>query len=252
MIHYFRRFHMGRTNASGQLRRPDIDAFLSEITGLIHVGANSGQERQQYAKHDLDVLWIEPHPTVFQELERNIAPFRKQRAIQSLITDSDDLTHEFHVSSNSGASSSILKFKHHKDIWPQVYFTGTITLTSVTLDTLLSRHNIDPHLYQALVLDTQGSELLVLRGAKRLIPSLRYIKTEVSDFEAYADCCQLVDIRCFMSAHGFYEKHLRNCVSRSQGGSYYNALYQRRCSLSSFLKRVLASYTNSILKRPTL
>ena len=41
---------------------------LSQCRGVIHVGANSGQERKVYARLGLDVLWIEPIPGVFAEL----------------------------------------------------------------------------------------------------------------------------------------------------------------------------------------
>ena len=64
--------------------------------------------------------------------------------------------------------------KEHRDVWPKVDFTKTITLRSSTLATLLARERIDPQRYDALVMDTQGSELLVLqrRGARARALSL--------------------------------------------------------------------------------
>ena len=38
------------------------DAFLRKVSGVIHVGANLGQERAHYARFRLDVVWIEPIP----------------------------------------------------------------------------------------------------------------------------------------------------------------------------------------------
>ena len=38
------------------------DAYLKRVTGVIHVGANAGQERELYASFHLDVVWIEPIP----------------------------------------------------------------------------------------------------------------------------------------------------------------------------------------------
>ena len=55
-----------------------FDDFLSEVTGLIHVGANSGQERDIYAAKGLSVLWIEALLDVFADLETNIAGLPKQ------------------------------------------------------------------------------------------------------------------------------------------------------------------------------
>src|SRR5882762_6712763 len=63
------------------------DRFLARISGVIHVGAHAGEERDQYAKLGLRVIWIEPIPEVFERLQANIAGYPDQRAIQSLITD---------------------------------------------------------------------------------------------------------------------------------------------------------------------
>ncbi len=63
------------------------------------------------------------------------------------------------VSNNEGQSSSILDFKYHKDIWPHVDFVGEIEMRSVTLPSAPALNNIDVSLYNALVMDTQGSEL---------------------------------------------------------------------------------------------
>ena len=50
--------------------------FLSQVSGVIHIGANTGQERHAYAAHD--VIWIEPIPDVFDKLLENIQDFPKQ------------------------------------------------------------------------------------------------------------------------------------------------------------------------------
>src|SRR5689334_3816241 len=152
-----------------RLRRwfgPDPNRFLRSVHGVIHVGANAGQERALYERQGLDVLWIEPIPEVFAALRANIAAFPRQRALQALVTDRDDHDYEFHVANNAGESSSILELKQHKDVWPKVAFTASIKLRSVTLPTLLAREGVDITRYDALVMDTQGSELLVLQGAQ--------------------------------------------------------------------------------------
>ncbi len=222
-----------RTKIKTALRRmraffePDPNRFLRDVAGVIHVGANSGQERHLYAAHGLDVIWVEPIPEVFEQLSARLAGFPKQRGLQCLVADTDDQDYAFHVASNDGGSSSILELKHHKDLWPDVRFEKTITLRSKTLPTLLSLHQLDCRNYQALILDTQGSELLILKGAAGLLSSFSYIKTEVADFEAYEGCCQLEEVSAFLSSHGFKE-HSRLCfATRREGGSYYDVVYKR-------------------------
>lgn len=57
----------------------DLDTFLTDASGVIHIGANSGQERDIYARQGLDVVWVEPIPEVFAELKQNITPLKRQR-----------------------------------------------------------------------------------------------------------------------------------------------------------------------------
>ena len=213
-----------------RLRRwvgPDPNRFLRSAHGVIHVGANVGQERALYARLGLDVLWIEPIPEVFATLRENIAPLPKQQALQALVTDRDDHDYEFHIANNAGESSSILELKQHKDVWPKVAFTDSIKLRSVTLPTLLARQRVDITRYDVLVMDTQGSELLVLKGAQRLLPGFAYIKTEVPDFEAYEGCAQLVDLAAFLAAQGFTELVRNRFATRAAGGSYYDVVFRR-------------------------
>ena len=56
-----------------------------------------------------------------------------------------------------------------------------------------------------LVIDTQGSELLVLKGALPILHHFKYIQTEVPDFEAYKGCCQLKDLQFFLVGLGYQE-----------------------------------------------
>jgi hypothetical protein len=50
------------------------------------VGANEGQERDIYARHNLNVLWIEPLPDVFRILGENTSRTPRQTAENYLIT----------------------------------------------------------------------------------------------------------------------------------------------------------------------
>lgn len=207
------------------------DRFLEHVSGVIHVGANTGQERVLYHRFNLRVIWIEPIPRVFDELSANLRGYPNQRAIRSLVTDRDGEEYRFHIANNNGASSSILDLKGHMDIWPEVSYKETILLKSTTLASLFETENIDPSGYQALIVDTQGSELLVLRGSVPVLHGFEYIKTEVPDFESYAGCCQLSDMDAFMYQHGYVQLSRSKFASRPQGGSYFDILYKKKGQL---------------------
>lgn len=207
--------------------RKDHDRFLKNVTGVIHVGANTGQEAVLYDKYGLSVVWIEPIPEVFETLKSNIAGFTKQIAIQGLVTDIEDKEYEFNVASNYGASSSILELNLHQDIWPEIQYERKIKIQSKTLVSILKDNHIDISKYDTLIMDTQGSELLVLKGAIPVIKNFTYIKTEVPDFESYKGCCQLKDIESFLSALGYKEFSRHKFIEHPDEGNYYDVVYKK-------------------------
>ncbi len=207
--------------------RKDYDKFLKKVKGVIHVGANTGQEIPMYAKYGLQVVWIEPIPEVFETLKTNLNGVKKQQAIKGLVTDKENEEYEFHIASNYGASSSILDMSLHQDIWPDIKFDKTIKLRSNTLTTLLNNNQVDLSQYDTLIMDTQGSELLVLKGAIPILQHFTYIKTEVSDFESYKGCCQLKDIDSFLSQNGFTTFSSHKFAQHPNGGAYYDVVYKK-------------------------
>jgi FkbM family methyltransferase len=204
-----------------------IDAKLRKCQGVIHVGANSGQERKAYAKARLSVVWVEPIPAVFAGLEANISSYPSQRAVRALLTDVDGAEYNFKIANNGGASSSIFDFKEHKDIWPHVYYTSEQPMRSTTLASLLARENIDPKQYSALVMDVQGAELLVLKGAGERLREFAYVKAEAADFESYAGCCTLADLSSYLERFGFVESDRKKFASHPNGGRYWDVTWIR-------------------------
>ncbi len=209
------------------LFRGKPDRFLKKISGVIHVGANLGQEIKLYAQYGLFVVWIEPIPDVFEKLQSNLNGIPKQIAIKGLVTDIDNVEYHFHLASNNGASSSILEFNLHQDVWPDITYERTIKLYSQTLPFLLKSNNVNLSKYDMLIVDTQGSELLVLKGAIPILHHFSYIQTEVADFEAYKGCCQVKDVQLFLGQQGFKEISRHRFAIHPDGGSYYDIIYER-------------------------
>ena len=210
-----------------RIRHRDPWHGLAKAKGVVHVGANTGQERFLYARLGLSVVWIEPLPSAFAALTANIRDLPRQRALQALVTDVDGRPTTLHVSSNAGLSSSILDLAQHRDVWPDVGYVGEITMPSTTLATLLDAADVDPDDYDALVLDTQGAELQVLSGAGEWLTRASLVLLEAADFEAYAGCCQVDDLTDFLGERGFREVARRTFATRAEGGSYYELLFAR-------------------------
>jgi FkbM family methyltransferase len=206
--------------------RPDRDRFLNKVRGVIHVGANEGQERAGYARRGLHVLWVEPILEVFYRLTDNIRPYPLQIARNSLITDCDGAQYTFNISGNVGLSSSIFDLERHREMFPDVDFVDTIQLTSTTLDTLLDAPDLNRAAYDALVLDVQGAELLVLRGAQRTLMRTHYVKAEAADFASYKGGTSVDEIVTFMKERGFRMIKSHKFNEKAGVGSYFDLLFR--------------------------
>lgn len=204
------------------------DDFLGKVSGVLHIGANTGQERDIYRARGLDVLWIEPIPDVFEELVKNISDYPRQKALCALLSDQDSMEYPFHIANNRGASSSIFLFGQHRDIWPDVDYVATQYLVSTRLDTLLQRENVLPSAYPAMVIDVQGAELLVLKGAGQTLREFRFIKAEAADFECYVNAAKLDDLQRYLNPMGFAEISRHKFATHPKGSAYWDVVWEHK------------------------
>ena len=206
------------------------DRFLKSCASIVHVGANSGQERELYSHYDLEVIWIEPIPAVYEQLVSNIKPYPKQTAIQALLTDRAGETVKLNIANNSGESSSIFDLALHKDIWPEVDYVDHVQLQTETLDRLLERESVRRPV-DAIILDTQGSELLVLMGAQALLRQTNYVKVEAADFESYRGGATVETIEEFLKGFSFQLVEKSRFAGHPSGGGYFDLLFKRSGAL---------------------
>ncbi len=201
---------------------PGFHDYLKAAHGVIHIGAHTGQERDLYG--DLPVVWIEALPVAFKVLCEQIADRPKQRAFNYLVADGR--RHKFGVSNNAGQSSSIFDFALHKELWPDVGHVASLDVDSVTLAKIIDRHGLDLNVYDALVLDVQSAELLVLQGAGDYLARFKWIQAEACDFEAYRGGCQLKDLDEYLGSRGFVREKLFAGQGRAGVGVCFEAMYR--------------------------
>lgn len=187
-----------------------------------------------YARLDLTVVWVEPIPEVFLQLQRHLRQYPKQTAVQALVSSGDGERVTFNVASNNGESSSMLAPGGHLESWPDVAFTRQIELETTSMATLLDRDDSTLPPRSALVMDTQGSELMILTGATSVLNRFLYVKVEAPDFEAYVGCPSADDLSAFMAAQGFRltGRFPGPEVTRGQG-RYYDLVFTRSVSTRS-------------------
>ncbi len=178
-----------------------IENFDLRITGVVHVGAHTGEEALDY--HDAgitNVWWIEGNPDIIDTLRRNVMPYG-HHVVCALVADVADEERTFHVTNFQSLSSSLLDFGTHTKVSPDVHFVEHKTLTTSTLDGIVEDQGIADCNF--LNMDLQGAEMLALRGASRLLQSIDYVFTEINVDELYLGCVRLPHLDAFLGDLGF-------------------------------------------------
>lgn len=184
-----------------------IDEHQRSATGILHLGAHTGQEREAYARNHRPVAWVEAHPVIYRRLQDNLKPFPEQLALRGLLAEVDGREMDFRRSNNmNGESSSMFEFGVHAHaLWPdqELEMIERVPLRTVTLDTLLAEHGLAAADYDFWVIDLQGAELRALQGAQQSLHACRAILMEVSTVEVYRGGVQWAELRDYLQARGF-------------------------------------------------
>lgn len=180
--------------------------------GILHVGANSGQEAETYHSHGVKkVVWIEALPNVYEKLFNHIKKYPNQIAIKACVSDKDNEEVTFHESNNEGQSSSFLELGTHKTAHPEVHYVKDYKMVTTRLDTLLQNAEIVDygHGLDMLCMDIQGAEMLALKGLGDMIKQFNKVYLEVNTAYVYEGCALLPEIEKYLKGYGFTKREER-------------------------------------------
>jgi FkbM family methyltransferase len=197
------------------LRNPKI---LNTIYGInptlvIHVGAQNGQSRIDYIKLGAKrFYWFEALPELAAILRNR---YKEDEVFEGVVWSTPDIDIDF-FQLNESANSSAIKIKQASTHQIQeIHKLRTLTLDSVFADKELETEAL-------LVLDVQGAELEVLKGATNLLKSIHYLICEIGvTDQGYDSVPTEIDITSILSQYG-----LKKSISRiSKNGTYIDQLY---------------------------
>jgi len=186
----------------------ELTKYMSQSSGILHIGAHRGSEAPIYEWFGKKVIWIEANPKIFLDLKINIKPYKFQRAICGLLTDKENTLKKFYISNNDAASSSIYKFGSlscgEESLWKNknLNMIDEIKLKTKTLDKLIDENNIEIENYDHWVIDVQGAELAVLQGSKKKIQFCNSLYIEVSQGDVYRNGSQWIEVKKFLKSKG--------------------------------------------------
>lgn len=194
-IHVYRAMH----ESDFQLSRRIEAQLIKQARGILHIGANNGQESEFYSQFGAPVLWIEADPRMFSELVKNIEKYSQQKAVCALLGSENLTSVKFNLASNSGASSSI----YLPEAGAKLPFTmsGYLEIEMKRLDSLFS--DIDDFIYDHWIVDVQGAELPVLQGSGELIHKCNSVIVEAKHKSFYSGGTNYNDLEDFLVQEGF-------------------------------------------------
>lgn len=211
-----------------------MDFYGIGTTGILHVGANTGQEFDDYRKSSAQtIVYVEPESKVFDVLERKVADAPGHHAVKALCSDSVGEAVTFNIASNNGQSSSMLPLGSHAELYPDITYVNQEHLVTTTVDELVFEKFVGARL-NLLVLDVQGAEVKVLRGATKTLQRVDAIFTEVAEIPLYDGGCTWRDVDALLTPMGFQMKTIK--IGRRRWG---NAFFVRDAALGSAPSKIV-------------
>lgn len=192
-----------------------------KINGVIHVGAHHGQEYDDYVAIDaLPVLFIEPCQKAFAVLCNKFKyhDVEHVRLFQSACGSEFSISQMNVEQANNGMSNSLLRPIRHLQQYPNIQFTETEEVEVRRLDEIIEHLEFKGNF---LVMDVQGYELEVLKGATETLKGINYIYTEINRDEVYEGCARVEQL----------DQHLTDFTrveTSWAGGTWGDAIYKRK------------------------
>lgn len=200
--------------------------------GVIHVGAHEGQELPLYRAMGFRcILLIEANPAVFARLSTATADNPGIELRHCALGESEGVAALRLTTFDQ--SSSLLRLKLHREVYPEIEECGILAVPARRLDSLLAERPGSAADFNLLVLDVQGAELLVLRGAEDSLAGFDAVVSEINFAELYEGCALAHELDAFLDGHGF----CRVATSCFHHPTWGDALYLRPAHVRAAAER---------------
>jgi hypothetical protein len=173
--------------------------LISNIKGIIQVGANSGQELSLLKSVSNNIILIEPIPELAENLKNN----NPDCLVIPCALGSQNSEMDFLISSNQGESSSLLKPLNHTKFYPDINFNRSIKISVKTFESIINEYNLNINNFNVLLSDTQGYDLEVIKGFNSNIYNFDLIIVEYINSKLYENDSSLIDIENYLIHFGF-------------------------------------------------
>lgn len=199
----------------------DITKHLKkEIVGIIQVGAHHGNEYQFLKNISENILMFEPQKEAYDILCNSFKDEKLLKIKNVAVGSENKKMMMFKETANQGQSSSLLLPVLHLIQYPHINFTSSEVVDVVTLNTYFENEEIS---YNILMVDVQGFELEVFRGATSILEKIDYILCEVNRAELYKGCPMVEEIDEFLNSYNF-----KRTDTSWDGHTWGDAFYEKQ------------------------
>lgn len=199
-----------------------VKKYSIKSDGVIAVGAHFGEEHPDYVAAGIKrFVYIEPCAAAFNMLKNKFSAHHHIQLFNCACGEVECEQVMYTGSQNEGQSNSLLKMAKHTQIHPGITLPNTELVAVKRLDNLGLAHKG----YQLLVMDVQGFEGRVLKGATETLKQVNYVYTEVNRDFVYENCTLVDELDQLL--HEFDRVETGAWV----GGLWSDALYVRKKSI---------------------
>tara|TARA_B100001769_G_C21992541_1_gene533497 strand:+ start:200 stop:919 length:720 start_codon:yes stop_codon:yes gene_type:complete len=193
-----------------------------QIKSIIDVGANKGQFALRLLKNNFDgnIMSFEPLKEEYKTLNELSLERENWKVARRCALGNKNEFKKFHISGNRESSSLLKILEKHTDLRPE---SKTIKTEKVNVERLDNFKKEISKLEKNLLLkiDTQGSEIDVLKGASKVIKDIKCLFVEVSLVPLYKNQKLWLDIIKYMKKLNFNVWSVDQLLKNNTTGQTY-------------------------------
>lgn len=200
-----------------ELRKNEYD-----ISVVYDIGANDGRWWKQYRPlfNNCECIQFEANPNMQPSI-----PGRGAAYYSAVLSDEDAKTVKFYTGGNSPTGHS-----YYKELTPAYKNSGYIELQTITLDSMVRCHNLKTPDFMKM--DTQGSEVDILRGAEETLKDCLGIICEVPVMYYNEGAPNFGEYVAEMLRHGFVASGVHNILIRNGVFNQMDVIFLKQDVLS--------------------
>ncbi len=172
------------------------------VNGAIHIGAGDAPERNLYSSIDVPCIWIDANRQSVDNLRNLSADVAIHRFHHAFISDKTQKDC-FFPSTDNPRYSSKFGFDQITNVFADAQQGEMIEVDALTLRDFADKNQVDLQKYNYLVLDTCGSEYLILSESVDILDNFDFIRVSCPDFSAYHWSPTVTEVFSLLTNYGY-------------------------------------------------